>query len=125
MTYVTKLPSRIFFHFADHRELGRTLCETDLASAGSIEAAAQSIDDYTIGFVLLEDGVETDASEDVAAAWMKLHGDEVEFDKNDEPLVPQFIIDHAGDALDDLAGEIACEVLNNQRHNEHVYARSL
>jgi len=99
-------PDRVYFHVCNIGQFGLVIRELTVCEAGDIEKAAQSVDDYTVGFFLLEDGLLTDESEAVASKWMKLHGDTVEFDGNDEPLVPDFIRNHAREQLDELYGEL-------------------
>lgn len=99
-------PDRVYFHVCNIGKFGLVIRELTVCEAGDIEKAAQSVDDDTVGFFLLENGKITDESEAVALKWMKLHGDEVEFDGNDEPLVPDFIRNHAREQLDELYGEL-------------------
>lgn len=118
-----KLPDKIYFHIFDGGKFGLVIRELSVCDAGSLEKAAQSIDDDTVSFHLLEDGVLTDASEDVALEWMRLNRDTIEF-LYDQPCVPAFIAKHCSEALDDLAGEITCARLNELRHNEHQFSRA-
>lgn len=98
-------PSRIFLQIWKASD-GLYIRETAIATAGDLETAARSVDDDTVAFRLLEDGVLTDASEDVAREWWRLFGDEVEFDGNDEATVPRFIREFCSEQIDELYGEL-------------------
>ena len=115
-------PPKVYFHIGKEKR-GLVFQETDLATAGSIESAAESVDDFTHSFWLLEDGVLTDVSEDVALEWTKT-GD-IRFTEDGDPLVPDFIRNHASEALDQLFGQIAVERINNRQLYSDYQARAL
>lgn len=98
-------PRKIYFQTC--RINGKALvCEADYDTCHSLTEAAKSVDDHTLEFFLMDDGVFTDASEDVAREWWRLYGEEVEFDGNDEPMVSEFIRNLCSEQIDELYGEL-------------------
>lgn len=113
-------PAKAYFQMANMGKFGFVICELSVCEAGDISAAARAIEDDTVSIWLLEDGVLTNASEDVAAEWMRLFRNEIDFDLG-EALVVDFIRNNAGDLVADLEGEVATAKLNEQHHPEHLY----
>ena len=118
-----QFPERAYFQVFSSSQHGWVFREVILAEAGNIEMAAASVDDDTVSFHLIELGIITDASEDVAAKWMQINRGDIDI-RDGEAVVPQFIRDHAPDLIADLEGEIAVAALNNRHHNEHEFARA-
>lgn len=117
-----KLPSKIYFHVSQTRDDGWLIREAFFHETGSLETLLSEIDDDTVGVILLEDGVEQDASEDVAKAWFKASQDEIDIEDG-EAMVPDFIRNNAGDLVADFEGEAAVALLNEQRH-QREYSRA-
>lgn len=118
-----QFPERAYFQMSNAGNFGMVIRELSVCDAGDIEKAAQAVDDDTASVFLIEDGLVTDASEDVAAKWFSLNEKTIQFTYG-EPLVPDFIKRFAPDQLADLEGEIAVAALNNHHHNEHHFARA-
>jgi hypothetical protein len=119
---MSTFPTRAYFQISNMGKFGLVIREVSVCEAGDIEKAALSIDDDTVSFHLIEDGKITDASEDVAAAWMKAHGETVEFDGDNEPLVSAFIQKHCKEQLDEMYGEIETARADHYSAQRDYYA---
>lgn len=118
-----RLPAKMYFHISQPKDDGWLIREAFFYEVGNLDVLLSEIDDDTVGVILLEEGIEQDVSEDVAAAWFKKCRNEIAIDLG-EALVPDFIRRHAGNLVADLEGEAAVAALNERHFNEHQFSRA-